>query len=97
MGMKKSMLVQHIAHKTGLPKSEVEIIINTMLETITESLKAREAVSFIGFGSFVPVKKNSREIYIPGTTKKIRVEEKYGVRFKPSKKLKSILENETQE
>ncbi|NPA28112.1 MAG: HU family DNA-binding protein [Epsilonproteobacteria bacterium] len=95
--MKKSMLVQQIAQKTGLPKSEVEIIINTMLDTITESLKAREAVSFIGFGSFVPVKKNAREIYIPGTTTKVKVEEKYGVRFKPSKKLKAILENETQE
>ncbi|HGZ70226.1 MAG TPA: HU family DNA-binding protein, partial [Nitratifractor sp.] len=38
------------------------------------------------------VKKNAREIYIPGTTKKVQVEEKYGIRFKPSKKLKSIIE-----
>jgi len=92
--MKKSMLIQQIAEKTSLPKSEIEIIVNTMLESITESLKAREAVSFIGFGSFVPVKKNAREIYIPGTTTKIKVDEKFGVRFKPSKKLKTILENE---
>ncbi len=91
--MKKSMLIQEIAEKTSLPKSEIEIIINTMLDTVVESLKDREAVSFIGFGSFVPVKKNAREIYIPGTTKKVQVKEKYGVRFKPSKKLKSILEN----
>ncbi len=91
--MKKSMLIQEIAEKTSLPKSEIEIIINTMLETVVESLKDREAVSFIGFGSFVPVKKNAREIYIPGTTTKVQVKEKYGVRFKPSKKLKSILEN----
>jgi nucleoid DNA-binding protein len=91
--MKKSMLIQEIAEKTNLPKSEIEIIINTMLETVVESLKDREAVSFIGFGSFVPVKKNAREIYIPGTTKKVQVKEKFGVRFKPSKKLKSILEN----
>jgi|AAUQ01.1.fsa_nt_gi DNA-binding protein HU-beta len=95
--MKKSMLIQQIAEKTGLPKSEVEIIINTMLESITEALKAREAVSFIGFGSFVPVKKKAREIYIPGTTTKIKVNEKFGVRFKPSKKLKTILENEVED
>ncbi len=91
--MKKSMLIQEIAEKTSLPKSEIEIIINTMLETMVESLKDREAVSFIGFGSFVPVKKNAREIYIPGTTTKVQVKEKFGVRFKPSKKLKTILEN----
>ena len=92
--MKKSMLINEVAEKTGLPKAEVEIIVNTMLDSITDALKAREAVSFIGFGSFVPVKKNAREIYIPGTTKKVKVEEKYGVRFKPSKKLKSIIEGE---
>jgi len=92
--MKKSMLINEIAQKTGLPKAEIEIVINTMLDSITESLKDREAVSFIGFGSFVPVKKNAREIYIPGTTKKVKVKEKYGIRFKPSKKLKSIVEGE---
>jgi len=92
--MKKSMLINEVAEKTGLPKAEVEIIVNAMLDSITEALKAREAVSFIGFGSFVPVKKNAREIYIPGTTKKVKVEEKYGIRFKPSKKLKSIIEGE---
>ena len=90
--MKKSMLINEVADKTGLPKSEVEVIVNTMLDSVTDALKAREAVSFIGFGSFVPVKKNAREIYIPGTTKKVQVEEKYGIRFKPSKKLKSIIE-----
>lgn len=86
------MLIQEIAEKTGLPKSEVEVVINSMLESIVDVLKAREAVSFIGFGSFVPVKKNAREIYIPGTTKKVQVEEKYSVRFKPSKKLKTTIE-----
>ena len=90
--MKKSMLITEISEKTGLPKSEVEVIVNSMLDSIVDALKAREAVSFIGFGSFVPVKKNAREIYIPGTTNKVHVEEKYGVRFKPSKKLKSIIE-----
>ncbi len=91
--MKKSMLVAQVAEKTGLPKSEVEIIINSMLDTIVESLTEKEAVSFIGFGSFVPVKKNAREIYIPGTTTKVKVESKYGIRFKPSKKLKAIIES----
>jgi len=92
--MKKSMLINEITDKTGLPRNEVETIVNSMLDSITDALKAREAVSFIGFGSFVPVKKNAREIYIPGTTKKVQVEEKYGIKFKPSKKLKSVIESE---
>jgi len=90
--MKKSVLINEVAEKTGLPRKETELIINTMLDTITDALKNKEPVSFLGFGSFEPVKKNAREIYIPGTTKKVKVEEKYGVRFKPGKTLKKKIQ-----
>jgi len=90
--MKKSVLITEVANKTGLPRSEAELVINTMLDTITEALKEREPVSFLGFGSFEPVKKNPREIYIPGTTKKVKVEAKYTVRFKPGKTLKKKIQ-----
>jgi len=93
--MKKTTLIQEIAQRRGLPKKEVEIVIDCMLDTIVESIKEEEAVSFIGFGSFVPVKKNAREIFLPGADKKIKVDEKLGIRFKPSKKLKDILEKHT--
>jgi len=93
--MKKTTLIQEIAEKKGLPKKEVEIVIDCMLETIVESIKEEEAVSFIGFGSFVPVRKKAREIYLPGADEKIKVKEKLGIRFKPSKKLKEILEEVT--
>jgi len=93
--MKKTTLIQEIAEKKGLPKKEVEIVIDCMLETIVESIKEEEAVSFIGFGSFVPVRKRPREIYLPGADKKIHVKEKLGIRFKPSKRLKEILEEYT--
>jgi DNA-binding protein HU-beta len=93
--MKKTTLIQEIAEKKGLPKKEVEIVVDCLIETIVESIKEEEAVSFIGFGSFVPVKKNPREIFLPGADKKIRVKEKLGIRFKPSKKLKEILEKDS--
>ncbi len=90
--MKKSVLINEVAEKTGLPRKETELIINTMLDTIVDALKNKEPVSFLGFGSFEPVKKNAREIYIPGTTKKVKVEEKFGVRFKPGKTLKKKIQ-----
>jgi DNA-binding protein HU-beta len=93
--MKKTTLIQEIAQTRGLPKKEVEIVIDCLLDTIVESIKEEEAVSFIGFGSFVPVRKKSREIYLPGAEKKIKVDEKLGIRFKPSKKLKEILEKDS--
>ncbi len=90
--MKKSLLITEVSNNTGLPREDVEKIVNSMLESITDALKSRESVSFLGFGSFVPVKKRAREIYIPGTTTKVKVDEKYSVQFKPSKRLKSIIE-----
>ena len=90
--MKKSVLINEVSEKTGLSRKETELVINTMLDTIVDSLKHKEAVSFLGFGSFEPVKKNAREIYIPGTTTKVQVAEKYGVRFKPGKTLKKQIQ-----
>ena len=90
--MKKSVLINEVAEKTGLSRKETELVINTMLDTIVETLKHKEAVSFLGFGSFETVKKNAREIYIPGTTRKVKVEAKYGVRFKPGKTLKKKIQ-----
>ncbi len=92
--MKKSVLINEVAAKTGLSRKDTELVINTMLDTIVDSLKNKEPVSFLGFGSFEPVKKNAREIYIPGTTKKVKVAEKYGVRFKPGKTLKKKIQEQ---
>ena len=90
--MKKSLLIKEVAKKTGLSEKETEAVVNTMLDTITESLKNRERVNFLGFGTFEPVKKNPREIYIPGTTTKVKTEEKFNVRFKPGKNLKEKIQ-----
>ncbi len=92
--MKKSVLINEVSAKTGISRKETEMVVNTMLDTIVDSLKNREAVSFLGFGSFEPVKKNAREIYIPGTTTKVKVAEKYGVRFKPGKTLKKKIQEQ---
>jgi len=92
--MKKSVLISEVAEKTGLSRNDTELVVNSMLDTIVDCLKNRESVSFLGFGSFEPVKKNAREIYIPGTTKKVKVDAKYGVRFKPGKTLKKQIQEQ---
>jgi DNA-binding protein HU-beta len=90
--MKKSDFISRVAQKSGLSKKDTEAVIDAALETITEALKARDNVSFLGFGSFQAVKKNAREITIPGTTRKVKVPAKYSVRFKPGKLLKEAVE-----
>ncbi len=91
--MKKNDFITQVAQKSGLSKKDTELVIEASLETIIEALKAKESVSFLGFGSFQAVKKNAREIIIPGTTRKVDVPAKYGVRFKPGKNLKEAVES----
>jgi len=90
--MKKTDFIAQVAQKSGLSKKDTEAVIDAALDTITEALKARENVSFLGFGSFQAVQKNAREITIPGTTRKVKVPAKYSVRFKPGKLLKEAVE-----
>jgi len=90
--MKKADFIQKVSQKSGLSKKDTEAVIEATLETITEALKNRDTISFLGFGSFSAVKKNPREITIPGTTKKVKVPARYGVRFKPGKLLKEAVE-----
>jgi len=91
--MKKTMLIQEVSQKTKLSKEEVAIIVNSILDSITNALTNKESVSFLGFGSFKPIKKREREVYIPGTNQKVKIKEKYSVKFTPSKKLKFLMED----
>jgi DNA-binding protein HU-beta len=90
--MKKAEFTAKVSFKSGLSKRDTETVVDAAIETITEALKARDSVGFLGFGSFTANLKNERDITIPGTTKKVRVPAKYSVRFKPGKLLKKAVE-----
>jgi nucleoid DNA-binding protein len=92
--MKKSMLIQELVKNHNLSNKEMELIINDFFDIIIRSLRNKEPVSLIGFGSFVPVKRKEREVYLPGTTTKVKIKSKYGIKFRPSKKLQKLLEQE---
>ena len=90
--MKKAEFISKVAFRSNLSKRDTEAVIDAAVETITEALKERDSVSFMGFGSFAAHLKNEREIVIPGTTKRVQVPAKYSVRFKPGKLLKAAVE-----
>jgi nucleoid DNA-binding protein len=92
--MKKSTVVKELAKKNNLSIKEVESIIDNLFEIIVDSLKSKESVSFIRFGSFVLVKRKGREVYLPGSKERVKIDPKYGIKFRPSRKLQKILEKE---
>ena len=50
--MNKTELIASVAEKSGLSKRDSELAVNAVFESITESLKAGDKVSLVGFGVF---------------------------------------------
>ena len=72
----KADLVNVIAHKTGLTKNETESVVDSLFESIIDSLKAGKRIEIRGFGSFNIRYKNLRQARNPRTGEKVTVDPK---------------------
>ena len=81
-------LVNAISHKTGLTKNETESVVNSLFESIIESLKEGKRIEIRGFGSFNIRQKNVRLARNPRTGDKVTVEAKKVPSFKISREFK---------
>ena len=86
--MNKSDFVAKLAEKTGTSKKEAEIALSGVLDVITESLKAGEKVTFVGFGSFEVKNRPARIARNPQTGKEVKVPATKVPAFKAGKALK---------
>lgn len=85
--MTKQQLIEKVADKTELGKSEVEVAVNSVLEMIAEALKSNERVDLRGFGSFVVKERKERQGRNPRTGETITIPAKRDAGFKPGKEL----------
>jgi integration host factor subunit beta len=90
-GMTKAELVEEVSEKTGLPKKQAEIVVNTVFESIVETLKTGEKIELRGFGSFRIRQRDSRTGRNPKTGDKVDVPAKRIPYFKPGKELRELL------
>src|SRR6185503_19786809 len=93
-GMTKAELVEEVSQKTGLPKKQAEIVVNTVFESIVETLKTGEKIELRGFGSFRIRQRGSRMGRNPTTGEKVDVPAKRIPYFKPGKELRELLNQE---
>ena len=93
-GMTKAVLVEEVSGKTGLPKKQAEIVVNTVFESIVETLKTGEKIELRGFGSFRIRQRDSRMGRNPKTGEKVDVPAKRIPYFKPGKELRELLNQE---
>ena len=57
--MTKADIVKNISDKTGMDKSDVQMIAEKLMDEVKNSLKKNENVYLRGFGSFI-IKKRAR-------------------------------------
>jgi integration host factor subunit beta len=93
-GMTKAELVEEVSEKTGLPKKQAEIVVNTVFESIVETLKTGEKIELRGFGSFRIRQRDSRMGRNPKTGERVDVPAKRIPYFKPGKELRELLNQE---
>jgi len=92
--MTKAELVEEVARSTELTKKHAEIIVNTVFESIVDSLKAGEKIELRGFGSFRIRRRGSRMGRNPKTGDRVKVPAKRIPYFKPGKDLREMLNDQ---
>jgi DNA-binding protein HU-beta len=89
--MNKDALVDKISGKSELSKKDIEMVIDTMTEEITKSLKVGEKVTLTGFGTFRVSKRAAREGINPQTKAKITIPAMTLPKFTAGKVLKEAV------
>jgi DNA-binding protein HU-beta len=94
--MTKQQLIEKVAAKTELKKSEAEVAVDSVLAMIAEALQANERVDLRGFGSFVVKERKERQGRNPRTGETITIAAKRDASFKPGKELtEKLVQGET--
>jgi integration host factor subunit beta len=89
----KADLIEEVLRITELPRKESETIVETIFDSIIESLQKGEKIEIRGFGSFRTRERRGRTGRNPKTGEKVEVPPKKIPFFKPSKELKDFVNN----
>jgi integration host factor subunit beta len=90
-GLTKAELVEEVSRSAQVTKKQAEEIVQTVFETIVDSLRLGRKVELRGFGSFRIRNRGARIGRNPKTGHRVEVPPKRVPYFKPGKELKEQL------
>jgi DNA-binding protein HU-beta len=88
---RKSDLVEAVAAKSGLTKTDAEKAVDAVVASVTEILKAGDELNLVGFGKFATVKKEASKGRNPSTGAEIDIPARTAPKFAPGKALKDAV------
>ena len=89
--MNKGDLVEKIAFKANLKKSEAERALKAFEESVVEALSGGEKVTLVGFGTFSVSNRSARKGRNPQTGEEISIPAKSVPKFSAGKVLKESI------
>jgi DNA-binding protein HU-beta len=87
----KEILVEMVSNKIGQTKKDVEIIVDNLVDVITDALHQDRKVTIAGFGTFKATHRNSREGINPQTKERITIPPVNTPKFTAGKRLKEAV------
>jgi DNA-binding protein HU-beta len=91
--MRKADLINAIAEKTGIPKVDVLVTLETMFKEIKENMKDGRNIYIRGFGSFIIKKRASKIGRNIKKNETVFIPEHFVPAFKPSKEFVADLKD----
>jgi len=89
--MNKQDIVTRIAKDTGITKTAATAAVDSLIDSITKSLKKGDSVSFVGFGTFKTANRKARIARNPQTGDAIKIPKRRVARFSVGKALKQAV------
>ncbi len=89
--MNKTQLIDAIAQKAGIRKTDATKALNGLIEAVSEALHNDETVALVGFGSFVVRKRASRTGRNPKTGAPLKIAATRVPSFRAGKALKDAV------
>ncbi len=89
--MTKANLVEEVVQAAEVTYKDGQIIVNTVFQSVVDSLKSGNKVEIRGFGSFRTRRRRGRTARNPKSGEKVEVPPKMIPFFKPSKELRDVV------
>ena len=91
--MNRTELIDAIAKKmdNSVTKKDLEAILKSFVEVVTEELAKKEKIQLVGFGTFETSVRPAREGRNPRTGETMKIAESVVPKFKPGKALKDAV------
>jgi len=93
--MTKAELVEKVSGQINLTKKQTEVVVNTVFQSITDSLSDGKKVELRGFGSFRIRERNARVVRNPKSGAQVDVPAKRVPFFKAGKELRELVDKNT--